>query len=68
MSNGLFGVSLVTCEDEGCGEGWDVDAAVEKSVAVGGEGGLGSCRGVEVFGFGVEVAWCAGAAWAGQGS
>ena len=39
MGDGLLGVALFAGEDEGCGEGGNVEAEVEESVAMGGEGG-----------------------------
>ncbi len=49
MGDGLFGVLLVVGEDEGGGEGWDVEAEVEEGVAVGYEGfGIGWAGALEV--------------------
>jgi hypothetical protein len=80
MGDGVLGVAGVAGEDEGGGEGGDVEAEVEKCVAVGREGiGVGAAVvqdvrtgwvggvGEVIFGFGVEVVWGAGAARARQG-
>lgn len=79
MGDGVFGVAVVFGEDEGGGEGGDVEAEVDEGVAMGGEGvgvWLADARDVRVvgvgwvgpvvFGFGEEVVWCAGTAWRGE--
>lgn len=76
----MIGVLGVFGDDEGCGEGGNVEAEVEEGVAVGCEGvgvglsgalGVGPCGigcvGPVVFGFGVEVVRCAGASWRREG-
>ena len=67
MGDGLLGVALFVGEDEGCGEGGNVEAEVEEGVAMGGEGGgLGMSAGCLRIRFGVEVVRRAGAARAGE--